>query len=166
MKRIVFLLVLLLLLTSCGQEKKLPVIETYPVTLSGTLESNGASVAITVVLKSSDSCDIGIDSPDTLSGYRFEVDCSRVRVYYDDMQIEPGGGSVSIPFSLLPEMLSVSRGDFEYSRNDGENTIYHYTKNSADTAIYVRKGEELPCRIEYKSEGALLTLDIESFIIQ
>ncbi|MBR4880297.1 MAG: hypothetical protein IKU19_00080, partial [Clostridia bacterium] len=80
--------------------------------------------------------------------------------------IELKTGITDIPLVLLPKMLDVKSEDFEYSRTDSENTIYYYTKNSADTVIYVKRGEELPCRIEYKNSGYAVTLDIESFIIQ
>ncbi|MBQ4601529.1 MAG: hypothetical protein IJB24_01590 [Clostridia bacterium] len=166
MKRIVFLLILLLLLPSCGQQRRLPTFETFPMTLSGTLAYNGESIALTAVFKNLDSCDIGIDSPENLSGYSFKVDNSSVWVYYDDMRIELKQGSIDIPFSVLPEMLSVSREDFEYSRTDSENTIYYYTRNSADTVIYIKKSEELPCRIEYKKDGTALAFDIETLTVQ
>ncbi len=166
MKRIVFLLILLLLLPSCGQEKKLPTFEDYPITLSGTLTYNDTCYAITAVIQDKDSCDIGIESPENLSGYSFKVDSSSLWVYYDDMQIELQPGSIDIPFTLLPEILAVSRENFEYSRTDSENTIYYYTKDSADTVIYINRGKDVPSRIEYTKDNTAVTFDIESFIIQ
>ena len=82
------------------------------------------------------------------------------------MQIELHNANVNIPFSLLPGMLCVSREDFEYSRTDSENRIYYYTSDGHSTVIYVKRTQELPCRIEYTGDNISLTFDIESFIAQ
>lgn len=167
MKRIVtILLVLLCFLASCAQDKKIPVLESYPITLSGTLTHNGTSVALNAVIRDKDSCEITIASPESLSGYSFSFDSHGARVYYDDMQIELKSGGFDVPLALLPRMLSVSREDFEYSRTDEENLIYYYKKDGADTVVYVKLGEDYPCRIEYTEGSVSLTLDIESFAIQ
>ncbi len=166
MKRIVILLVLLLLLTSCGQDKRIPTFDSYPMTLSGTLSYNGKEFAVTSVIRDGDCAEITIDSPENLSGYRFKVDNSGVWVYYDNMQIELHDANIDIPFSLLPKMLSVSREDFEQYRTDSESRIYHYRKDTYKTVIYVKRTEELPYRIEYTGENISLTFDIESFIAQ
>lgn len=167
MKRVIIILLLLLcFITSCAQQKKIPTFEDFPLTLSGTLAYNGTSVALSAVLKSKSSCDISIASPESLTGYSFKVDNSEVWVYYDNMQIELKNGGIDIPFSLLPKMLSVSREDFEYSRTDEENLIYYYKKDGTDTVVYVKRGEEFPCRIEYTKDNVNITLDIESFAIQ
>ena len=167
MKRvIIILLVLLCFITSCAQEKKIPAFEDFPLTLSGTFTYNGTSIALSAVLQSKNSCDISIDSPENLTGYSFKVDNSEVWVYYDNMQIELNNGGIDIPFSLLPEMLSVSREDFEYSRTDEENVIYYYKKNETDTAVYVKRTTGAPCRIEYTRNNVTAAFDIESCTAQ
>ncbi len=167
MKRIItILLVLLFFLLSCGQEKKAPDFECYPITMSGTLTCGGNSCAITVVAQGKDSLDISIDSPKGLAGYSFKVDNSKVWVYYDGMQIELENGSIDIPFSLFPEILSVSLENFEYSRTDEKNVIYYYKKDGNSTVIYVKRATDTPCRIEYTKDNRTVIFDIESFIIQ
>ena len=166
MKRIVFLLFVLLLLTSCAQEEKLPLFEEYPYTLTGTLSYNGSCCAISAVSDGKGECRINIESPENLRGYSFKVDNSSVWVYYDNMEIELNTGRTEIPFALLPIMLGVSREDFEYSLDNSENTDYHFSKDGSAILVSVRRKEELPCRVVYKKEGTVLTLDIESFIIQ
>ncbi len=167
MKRVIIIsLVLFCLLTSCGSEKKIPVFESYPITLSGTLTCGDVSVTLSAVIRDGESCDVGIDSPESLNGYSFKVDKDGLWVYYDNMQIELKDGGTDIPFGLLPRMLSVSREDFEYSRTDEENLIYYYKKDGTDTVVYVRRGDNAPCRIEYTENNITVTLDIESFIIQ
>ncbi|MBR4882121.1 MAG: hypothetical protein IKU19_09305, partial [Clostridia bacterium] len=88
MKRIVFLLVILLSLVSCSNQKHIPDFQSFPITLSGTLTCNDSSCAITAVMQDKDTCHITIDSPELLRGYSFKVDNTGISVYYDDMQIE------------------------------------------------------------------------------
>ena len=167
MKRVIIvLLVLFCFLVSCGQEKKIPAFESYPVTISGVLTYNGVSCALTVTMREKNLLDITIDSPENLSGYRFKVDNSKVWVYYDSMQIELNGTDTDFPFSLLAQATSVSREDFEYSRTDGENRIYYYKTDGNTAVIYVKRSEDIPCRIEYTKNNTTLILDIESFIVQ
>lgn len=166
MKRIVFLLIILLLIPSCGAEQRIPTFESYPLTLSGILTYNGTSCAVTAVIFGKDACEISIDSPENLSGYSFKVDNGSVWVYYDNMQIELKTGSIEMPITLIPEMLAVSREEFEYSRADSENTVYYYTKDSADTTIYIRRAEKLPHCIEYKKGNVSLSFEIESLMVQ
>ena len=166
MKRIVILLVLLLLFTSCGQQNRIPSFDAYPMTLTGTLSYNGSCFAVTTLLQDRDQADITIASPENLSGYSFKVDNTGVWVYYDNMQIELHNTNIDIPFSFLPRMLDVSREDFTQYRTDSENRIYHYTKDSHSTVIYIRRTEQLPHRIEYTEDGISLVFDIENFIVQ
>ncbi len=164
MKRVVVLFVLLLILCSCGSEKKIPSLESYPITLSGNLSYNGNSYAVTSVIHGTHSADITIDYPENLSGYSFKVDNSSVWVYYDSMQIELKNGIADIPFALIPEMLSVSYSDFESCRTEGDALIYYYKKDGSLIRINTKRNEDKPCRIEYTGEQGTVIFDIESFI--
>lgn len=168
MKRFIVLLILItVLLCSCASApKNVPEYQSYPLTLTGTLSAKDFSCALTVTLTDKNKANITIDSPETLKGYGFTVDNSEIWVYYDDMKADLPPVSADIPILRVVDMLCLTETDCTYIRKDKEVTVAFYDDTVSKTAVYLRRDEDIPFRIEHTRDGSTVDLEIDTLITQ
>ena len=164
MKRVFLLMLILPLLCSCSKERDIPLIERYPITVTGELSHNGSCYAVSITLKGPGCGTVAIDAPENLSGYSFKVDNSSIWVYYDNVEAPLSAGVTDYPFLNIIKAMSVSRPDFEYSRREKDAVIYHYMADDADIAVYTTLSDTAPTRIEYVKESVCVRLDITNIV--
>ncbi len=165
MKRIfVILITLVIMLSGCGGRQSDPLAyQSYPLSAAGTLTCGDLSCCVRITLSEKGRAKISIESPETLSGYSFEVDKEEVWVYYDDMQIPLSKNPVKGIASVC-DMLSIDGECYIDTYNDmidGVNTCYSvFRTDAADITVYTEAGKETPYRIDYEGGDQLLRFDI------
>lgn len=168
MKRfLITLIIIAALFSSCGTEaQKILEYQKYPMTVTGTLITDGLSCALCVTMPNENTAEISVSSPDTLKNYRFTVDGEKIKVFYEDMEIELCSVASELPVGQIADMLSLSPEDFKYSRTENDIRYDFYADSLSETVIISEKSEKNPKRIEHKRDKNTVIFEIDSLIIQ
>ncbi len=135
-------------------------------TVTGTLITDSLSCAVSVTMTSKDTANISINSPDTLKNYSFTVEGERIKVFYEDMEIELCSAACEIPVGQIADMLSLSTEDYKYSRKEKNIQCDFYDDTVSETVIISEITDSIPKRIEHTRDENTIALEIDSLIIQ
>lgn len=160
----------LLVLPSCADTQYHELsYQRYPISITGTLEKEDLKCGVTVTVTAANTGEITIDSPESLSGYRFRVENGSVLVFYEDIEIELVPDSVK-GICRIVGMLSLEgkeASSIDLEENDsGSFSRRKFNFEDSQITVYTKTGENLPCRIVSEAGGSEIVLNIDTLILQ